>query len=634
MAEPSDMAATATPVEGQSQHPHETANTWQQNLQPTQNLPSQSQDSIANFIKLSNAFSAFQHCFAELQQHIDSIRTLIDSMRPPHTTNTIPLSEPEPKPSSESDPSEEEEEEVKCPSSELKSTRSELEKLCEMMDGRGLRKYMIAHLIDINGLVEEVPKALKLSPNPARLVLECLGKFYLQGSKAYVKGSPIINGRKASILVLECYLLMGIDGVEIEKEVKVEAEQAALAWRKRLNAEGGLRQAYDMDARGLLLLIGCFGIPKGFRNEDIRDLLRASPFKKNMSGGLTRSNVFMAKITEIIEGMVNEKMEINAVDIAYTFGIEDRFNPQRLVNSFLRESEKTLKKTMGRSEGSLAAVNEAKKKHLSALRSVIKCLRRHSIDLSELLPGWQINEKIMSLEKDITTGEAKMAQKRKVDETESSGRFSNKEAKHSQFPNPLLQEGRVVNHVDSNNTLLEGGTAGHMYGYSLSPSVLHAPVGGSIHENVGPLGHGRTLVDSTPGQIGSRTGQLYGLHGDVAVYDRLPSHSYAYGPSSYLEGSTGLPNTKPGDAYRPPSYLEGSTGLTNSIPGDTYRPPPYFEGSRGLPNTIPTDVDGRSVAFDDTVRASELYRSSGLRAVDVVPSAASAHHSSYLYWRR
>ncbi|KAK4350148.1 hypothetical protein RND71_029461 [Anisodus tanguticus] len=164
-------------------------------------------------------------------------------------------------------------------------------------------------------------------------------------------------------------------------------------------------------------------------------------------------------------------------------------------------------------------------------------------------------------------------------------------------------------------------------------------LGGSIHENVGPLGHGRTPVDSTPGQIGSHTGQLNGLHGDVAMYDRLPSHSYAYGPSSYLEGSTGLPNTKPGDAYRPPSYLEGSMGLQSSVPGDAYRPLSYLEGSRGLPNTLPTDAADRSSAadtyqFENTVRASELYRSSGLRAVDVVPSAASAHHSSYFYWPR
>ncbi|MCD7458482.1 hypothetical protein HAX54_038357 [Datura stramonium] len=145
----------------------------------------------------------------------------------------------------------------------------------------------------------------------------------------------------------------------------------------------------------------------------------------------------------------------------------------------------------------------------------------------------------------------------------SPGKFSNKEAKHSHFPNPLLQQERVVNHVDSNNTLLEGGTAGHLYGYSLSPSVLH-----------GPGGHGRTLIDSTPRQIGSHTGQLYGLQG----------HHHTWKVS-------------------------------------------------GVANTIPIDVAGRSSA-SDAVITSELYRSSGLRAADVVPSAAAAHQSSYLYWPR
>nr|XP_004235866.1 inactive protein FRIGIDA [Solanum lycopersicum] len=486
MVEPAD-AATAAPspsrplpaVEAQSQL-IETVNALQNITKQSEFLqPPINDDSIAKFSKLSDAFSAFQVCFAELHRHVVSIGTLIDSMRPLDTTSTTPLSvsslpaaaAPGPEPAMEFGPSEEEKVEVKSPCLELKSTRSELESICKRVDGRGLRKYMITHISDINVLLEEVPKALKLSRNPARLVLDCVGKFYLQGSRAYVKGSPVVNGRKASILVLDCFLLMGIDeGVEIEKEVKEEAEKAALAWRKRLIAEGGLRKVYDMDARGLLLLIGCFGIPGAFSNEDIRDLFLASPFKKNISCSLTRSNVFMAKITEIIEGMVNQKMEMEAVDLAYTFGMEDRFNSQKLVTTYLRESKEPLKKMKGKPQGSLAAVHEAKKKHLAALRSVIKCSRRHNIDLSKLLPGWKINEQIMCLEKEIEVGEKKMAQKRKNDETESSGMISNKEAKQSHFPNPRLQQERVVNHIDSNTTLLESGTAGHMFG--LSPLVL------------------------------------------------------------------------------------------------------------------------------------------------------------------
>ncbi|OIT05130.1 PREDICTED: FRIGIDA-like protein 1 [Nicotiana attenuata] len=674
MSKPVDIAATATP---QSQQPPLATQVQAQTVND-----SLQNDSIANLRQISGALLAVHRCLTELQQHVDSIRTSIDSMLPQHTTNTTPLttsspqaaassarapapapaadttSTPVPVPESswESDPSEEEEEEeevrssprselmsthrseletlcekekdkeeegeeedvrspprselisthcseleslcykevkvedkeeedvrcplrselrslcdkevieedkeegdlrcsprseleslcdkevieedkeeedVRCPPrselistlrselgslcekevkeedkeeedvrfpprSELISTpRSELESLCEMMDGRGLRRYMVMHLSDIKGLLEQVPKALRLSSNPARLVLECVGKFYTQKGKSFVKGSQMVQARKASVLVLQCFLLMGISD-EIEIGVKQEAEQAALAWRKRLIAEAGILKAMEIDARGLLMLVGCFGIPGRFKNEDIRDLIwviflgQGRICKVLCSDSLRRSNVLMAKIPDIIEEMAKQKMEVDAAHIAYTFGIEDRVNPKRFLTSFLLESEESLKKMVEQSQGSLAAVDQAKRRHLFDLRSVIKCLELHDIDPSELLPGWQINEKIMSLETEITVGEnlnkkkiargAKMAQKRKIDETESSRKFSNKEPKHSHVPNPWLQQERVY---------------------------------------------------STPGQIGSHTGQLYGWLGNAAVYDRPASCSYAH-PLSYL----------------------------------------------------------------------------------------------------
>ncbi|KAJ8536139.1 hypothetical protein K7X08_034540 [Anisodus acutangulus] len=491
--------------------------------------PSLQHDSIAY---LSDSLSAFKRCFTELHQHIDSIRATIHSV---HTTNTPLLSASlTPVPSWESDQSPHNEElqsphheQVQSPyNEELQSPhheelRSSLESLCKASNGRFLRSCIVKQLSDMNRLLEQLPKALRLSSNPARLVLECMGRFYLQWSDAYTKGSHMVRGRRAAVLVLQCFLLMGMDGVEIDKGVKQEAEKAPLAWRNRLIVEGGVRKASEMDARGLLLLIGCFGIPGGFTNQDIRNLLQVSAISK-ISRALWRSNVLMPKIPEIIEGMVKQNMKVDAVNIAYTFGIEDRFNPRRLLTSFLLDSKESLKKMKGKSQGSLAAVTEAKVKHLFALKSVIRCLKRHDVDPSKLLPGWKIDEKIMTLEKEI----------------------------------------------DGYNEQIEGRTTGHLHGYTVSSSVLHGPAACSMRENVagslarivggvamGGTGagisagtdvvqqggsyagsHGGTLVDNTPGKIGSHTGQLYGQHGDAAV------------PPPYLEGSTGLPNAIPVDA--------------------------------------------------------------------------------------
>ncbi|CAN8302333.1 unnamed protein product [Cochlearia groenlandica] len=97
---------------------------------------------------------------------------------------------------------------------------------------------------------------------------------YLTGRKSFSKDPRIISARQLSLLVLESYLLM-LDPndeeeeeklkLKIESSVKEEAETAAVAWRKRMINEGGIASAMAMDARGLLLLIACFGWKKGFQ---------------------------------------------------------------------------------------------------------------------------------------------------------------------------------------------------------------------------------------------------------------------------------------------------------------------------------------------------------------------------------
>lgn len=170
---------------------------------------------------------------------------------------------------------------------------SELGSLCRLMRSRGLRKYIISHLSDVARLREEVPAALKGAPKHAKLVLECFGRFFIQGREAFARATHMVASRQASLLLLELFLLSGC--AEMEPSVKEEANLAAVNWRKRLISEGGLSNATDIDARGLLLLLACFGIPTYFRNEDLRDLIRLSSPKK-VADALRRSRFLLARV--------------------------------------------------------------------------------------------------------------------------------------------------------------------------------------------------------------------------------------------------------------------------------------------------------------------------------------------------
>ncbi|EPS61333.1 hypothetical protein M569_13464, partial [Genlisea aurea] len=282
---------------------------------------------------------------------------------------------------------------------------SEIEDLCKSMSSRGVRKYLSAHLSDLDKVRGEFPKALLLSADPAQLVLESLGKFYLQGKKAFTKDSPMIPARKTSIFILECFLLMigmNPDGgaVHIKPSVKAEAEAAAMAWRKRLVAEGGLDQACEADARGLLMFVACFGIPAAFKREDMRDLV-INANAKEMRDALRNSDALMDKILEVVDDLLKSKKEVDAVDIVYTFGLEERYNPQAILVTFLRESKESGKMLMKILQGSATANIEAKRKQLSSLTALVKCLKKHNVDASKLIPGWQIRDSIANLERDI-----------------------------------------------------------------------------------------------------------------------------------------------------------------------------------------------------------------------------------------
>lgn len=216
---------------------------------------------------LSDALATFKHRFHELQDHLRSIDAALDSLS---ETNSF----------------------------------TELEQLCSSTCSRGLRKYIVSHLSSESTLRRSVPGALrKFAPDPAKLVLDCVGGFYLQGTRAFSYASPMIPVRRAAILALEFFLL-SMDLVSDSaisppsdslSTVTKEAESAAIAWRKRMIAEGGISKATMLDARGILLFICCFGIPSAFKADDVIQLIRASNWR-DIIDALRRSPYLLPKI--------------------------------------------------------------------------------------------------------------------------------------------------------------------------------------------------------------------------------------------------------------------------------------------------------------------------------------------------
>ncbi|KAL9997358.1 hypothetical protein Hdeb2414_s0631g00926891 [Helianthus debilis subsp. tardiflorus] len=275
-----------------------------------------------------------------------------------------------------------------------KSAISELESLCESMSSKELKWHVAANLSEMINFRKELAKALKLAKDPANLVINSIGAFFVQDRRTFLQKKQDL-GRKAAVLILEWFVMISGDVIEIAKSDVEYAAQAAVNWRKRMMREGGPRQADEVDARGLLLLISGFGIQDHvFEIRDIVDLIRASNVKE-ISAALRRSVFLVPKIPEVIDLMVKNNLEIEAADIAYTFGLEDKCHPLSILATFLRSRIKNIQ------NGSFFHMLEETKQQLLDLKSVKQCLESHNIDPSTHLPDFKINEKIQNLEKEL-----------------------------------------------------------------------------------------------------------------------------------------------------------------------------------------------------------------------------------------
>lgn len=79
------------------------------------------------------------------------------------------------------------------------------------------------------------------------------------------------------------------------------------------------------------------------------------PLLKSIQGFQLHINLDLC-VSDIIESMVKMKMAVDAVDIAYTFGLEDKVSPEAILTSFLREAKELWKRTKRSSQGLITAV--------------------------------------------------------------------------------------------------------------------------------------------------------------------------------------------------------------------------------------------------------------------------------------
>jgi hypothetical protein len=193
--------------------------------------------------------------------------------------------------------------------------RPQLKALCEIMDGDGLRKYIVDHRKDVGALRNELPPALQCAIDPARMVLGALEGYHSvepassvhpspqqqpQGGSEKDKESGASANRRACILLLECLAVvladpaLGADHPVVPSNVKESAKQMADQWKSRMNLQGDAA-GNSLDAQAFLQLLATFGIATEYDDDELCKLVTAVA-RRRQTPALCRSLGLSAKI--------------------------------------------------------------------------------------------------------------------------------------------------------------------------------------------------------------------------------------------------------------------------------------------------------------------------------------------------
>lgn len=251
---------------------------------------------------------------------------------------------------------------------------------------------------------------------------------------------------------------------------------------------------------------------------------------------------------------------------------------------------------------------QAHEKYLAALKSVVNCLEGHNIDFVKLLPGWELKDKIINLEKDISDINIKIEEKsmikRKVDKNNSSNKMKVPEAKRTRFGGrdasvlspsiAALHEQRIVSRMDGNSSY-EGSLAAHLldgrsYGYPNSYLSAASIQLGSVSDSLAEKYLGTTVAASGANMLGGGMGGSYsGYQGDMIrdnVGTVLNSNSYRW--HGVGEGASLSHDRSVGQ-----SFVGQSTALVNNLYGKTSQ-----EGFAGVPEHLSIGASSRTGASD------------------------------------
>ncbi|PSS10174.1 FRIGIDA-like protein [Actinidia chinensis var. chinensis] len=240
------------------------------------------------------------------------------------------------------------------------------------MDGRLLQIFLNEHVGDHESMRVEVFRALKMSKNPAKLVLDAVQGFYPPHLKNGDKEYEVSAIRRSCTLVLGQMMRVSR---HIEPSVKEAAKRLAVDWKGKLKVEG----ENSLEVLGFLQLVGAYELLSDFDSGEIFKLFdRVAQHRE--APELCLALGFADRVPDFVQVLIKRRQNLAAIRFIHTFDLIGKFPPVPILEDYLNYWKNIADNTCKREKLTRAQV-EIGKKCILALRAVMKCVDDHNLQI-------------------------------------------------------------------------------------------------------------------------------------------------------------------------------------------------------------------------------------------------------------
>ncbi|KAB2058699.1 hypothetical protein ES319_A11G251700v1 [Gossypium barbadense] len=250
-------------------------------------------------------------------------------------------------------------------------------RFCVSMDGKDLQMFLNGRWKEHGLIGNEVAMALKLSGDPAKLVLDAMEGFY---PPHLSKGDIDFEGdvaRRSCILLLEQLMKLS---PEIKPNVRKEAVKLAFDWITKMKVESG----HELEVLGFLWLLASFQLGDAFDADELVNFL-VFVAQHIQTPELFKVLGLGDKITGFIRTLVEKKQHMEAIRFIYAFEQVNEFPPVPVLKDFINHSKIEAKRIFRKGKKTPEARDEANTKRIADARAVVQCIEDHKLEY-EYLP--------------------------------------------------------------------------------------------------------------------------------------------------------------------------------------------------------------------------------------------------------